>query len=59
MLIIVVAKLKIIKNKDSNMKKKNLSRLCVIIRYKLNKKEADEKKKSIIAKATKIRKIRI
>ena len=59
MLIIVVAELKIIKNKDNKIKKKNLKRLCVISKYKSNKKEADEKKKSIIAKATKIRKIRI
>lgn len=59
MLIIVVTKPKIIKKRDNRTKKTNLKPLFPITKYKLNKKEANEKKKRIIANATKIRKIRI
>ena len=58
-LIIVDTKLKIIKKRDNTMKKRNCKRLYAITKYKLNTKEVNEKKKRIIANATKTRKISI
>ena len=58
-LIIVDTKLKIIKKRDNTMKKRNRKCLYAITKYKLNTKEVNEKKKRIIANATKTRKISI
>ena len=58
-LIIVDTKLNIIKKSDKTMKKRNRKRLYAITKYKLNTKEVNEKKKRIIANATKTRKISI
>lgn len=57
--MIVVAKLNIIKKRESRVKNKKRICLCAITKYKSNTKEAIEKKKRIIANATKIRKIKI
>lgn len=58
-LIIVVTKLKIMKKSDNKIKKRNRKYLYAITKYKSKTKEAQEKKKRIMANATKIRKIRI
>ena len=58
-LTIVAIKLKIRKKRDSKIKKRKRMRLCAIIKYKSNAKEAHEKKKRIIERATKTRRMRI
>ncbi|MGP1440272.1 MAG: hypothetical protein ACTTJ3_05985 [Treponema sp.] len=47
------------KKSDNKIKKRNRKYLYAITKYKSKTKEAQEKKKRIMANATKIRKIRI